>query len=457
MTNKLHKIFSETGCLSDEVLHKYLMNELSKEEKHLVEKHLVDCEICSDVLEGMSLVGDYKSVATIITDINSDIKSYIEKPKPKSRVIKLNSWIPYVAAAAILLFIISIFYLRQDLNENQIIVAEKAIGEGEPTVNFEDSLTVTKEGIAEPIEGSYTINDLENIDGDDEIKAVQKEFVFDSKQAKDDKHIVVNDIMAEEIEISKDVIDETVVTSGATGKGNTITSYTADATYQPQSDFTVNTKTPKKEQNLTAVSVDEVQNVQVISTQGKKSLLNKTEDSKKKKVTKQKTSKNKASSAQAPKFEDAETKSKKPEIYDKGIVSQNEGISISDSISNNYLWTENQNSSYNQGYLNYSSNNYKAAIGLFNVVLADSINHYNSLYYGGVSYYQLNKNDSALVYFNKVLEVEKGSFHEDAMWYKALILKRKNKIPEAKLLLQSIINENGKYKIQANEMLKQLN
>ena len=263
--------------------------------------------------------------------------------------------------------------------------------------------------------------------------------------------------VVDEVEISKDVFDETVVTAGATRQGSTITTYTSNATYQPQPSIITNTNAPTEEK-ATAVSLDRIQEVETVSIKSNKSLLIRDGDSKKDKFSKQKTSSNKERNVQTPNVGDTEIKAKKPEISNEGAVAQNEGTSIStDSVQNTYLWTENQHSTYNLGFTNYTSNNYRVAVGLFNVVLADSINHYNSLYYGGMSYYQINKNDSALIYFNKVLEVETGSFHEDAMWYKALILKRTNEIPETKMLLQSIINENGKYKSQAVKMLKQLN
>ena len=199
MTDKLHKIFSKTECPSEEILQKYLKDELSMEEKHLLEKHLIDCEICSDVLEGMSLVGDSKIVAPIIVDINSEIKSHIQKPQTKSKVISLNSWIPYVAAAAVILFIVSIFYLRQDLRDNKVIVAEKTKEAIEKETDAKQPLNNVKNELVETPKGTYQELDIvleselqEEIDldiiADDEIENELKK-IKTSKGLKNDDTI----------------------------------------------------------------------------------------------------------------------------------------------------------------------------------------------------------------------------------------------------------------------------
>jgi len=444
MTDKLHKIFSKTECPSEEILQKYLKDELSMEEKHLLEKHLIDCEICSDVLEGMSLVGDSKIVAPIIVDINSEIKSHIQKPQTKSKVISLNSWIPYVAAAAVILFIVSIFYLRQDLRDNKVIVAEKTKEAIEKETDAKQPLNNVKNELVETPEGTYQELDI----------------VLESElQEEIDLDIIADDEIEnaiENYEIPPEAIAKSASGSTAVGKAAVNYSFTtSDAAYQPQKETTdiKRIQAEKISDKYKDAENIELTEVQVASTSSKKSIFPKKKYAKKRKAASHKIGKSSRRS-EAPVSENSKGNIKKPEIsYEEVEVAQDETIIIADSAQKYYS----QNTTYNLAFTNYNSNNYRVAVGYFNLVLSDSINHYNSLYYGGISYYKLNKNDSALIYLNKVLEVEKGAFHEEAMWHKALILKRTNKIPETKLILQSIINENGKYKIQAEEMLKKLN
>jgi TolA-binding protein len=57
MNSHLNKeIFSETGCINKDVLMLYKSGKLRNSEKHQVEKHLVDCSLCSDALEGFALI-----------------------------------------------------------------------------------------------------------------------------------------------------------------------------------------------------------------------------------------------------------------------------------------------------------------------------------------------------------------------------------------------------------------
>ena len=445
MTNKLHKIFSETGCLSEEVLQKYLKDELAKKEKHLVEKHLIDCEICSDVLEGMSLVGDFKSVAPIFAEINSEIKSHIEKPKPKSRVIKLNSWLPYVAAAAVILFVVSFFYLKPDLNENQTIVAEKSIKfEGEETLTIEDESKQNTKKL-----------DVEESTGNKSQELNDKEITTEL--------VIVEDAIDADIELdlSVEADDESEIEEEPALAEVTVTAADANyGTYSPVALETISISTENQGSTTKdLVKISENNNEVYTQTSSSKMYTSKTQIEKKGRIKKEKLPKNKCQKAESTKAVTiGESKNKEVSITKYSNDAENEYTPTSDSlISNNAVQLDYRTNTYNLAFTNYSANKFTIAVGLFNQVLSDSINHYNSLYYGAVSYYQLNKNDSALIYFNKVLEVEKGVFHEDAMWHKVLILKRTKQIPETKLLLQSIINENGKWKTHAEEMLKRLN
>ena len=56
MRPSLHNdIFSETDCISREQLVGYSRKELPPEEMHTVERHLVECEFCTEALAGLIL------------------------------------------------------------------------------------------------------------------------------------------------------------------------------------------------------------------------------------------------------------------------------------------------------------------------------------------------------------------------------------------------------------------
>lgn len=50
------EIFTETGCLSRDKILQYKDGLLKRSDMHEIEKHLVDCNLCSEALEGLSMV-----------------------------------------------------------------------------------------------------------------------------------------------------------------------------------------------------------------------------------------------------------------------------------------------------------------------------------------------------------------------------------------------------------------
>ena len=112
MNSKLKNIFSESGCPADGVLQKYLNGELSQSQKHDIEKHLIDCEMCSDELEGLRLMNDSERLNTIIEKINNQIDN-----KTKIRILKpLFSFVRIAAVLLILIIIGSMYVLYKNFN-----------------------------------------------------------------------------------------------------------------------------------------------------------------------------------------------------------------------------------------------------------------------------------------------------------------------------------------------------
>ena len=104
----------------------------------------------------------------------------------------------------------------------------------------------------------------------------------------------------------------------------------------------------------------------------------------------------------------------------------------------------------------YKAQNYVMALEEFNVILKEHPEEVNGLFYGGLSYYHLDKNTEALNKLDKVLTNKKTEFNQEAKWYKALTLIELKQTDNAKKLLKQIVSENGFYKTKAEEKLKGL-
>jgi hypothetical protein len=51
--NKLMDIWTPTTCLSKQQLLDYVQQKIDEEELHVVERHLIDCSLCSDAVDGL--------------------------------------------------------------------------------------------------------------------------------------------------------------------------------------------------------------------------------------------------------------------------------------------------------------------------------------------------------------------------------------------------------------------
>lgn len=111
MSNHLkHTIYSPTDCLSEKMLFDYIDNNLSQKERHIVEKHLLDCEMCSDALEGLELTKDRNRIALIKEAVN---KRILESTKKEAIVVSFNYKMAFSIAAAIALLVVGVFFFNQ--------------------------------------------------------------------------------------------------------------------------------------------------------------------------------------------------------------------------------------------------------------------------------------------------------------------------------------------------------
>ena len=116
MNNNLHKIFSESGCPSSSTLQAYLDNKLSGNDKHLIEAHLVDCEMCSDELEGLSLLKDKEKLRDIVEEIKA------QTTKKQAKVFHLNLRNRILAAAAVIVLVAGLVFIIK----NVLVTEEKS-------------------------------------------------------------------------------------------------------------------------------------------------------------------------------------------------------------------------------------------------------------------------------------------------------------------------------------------
>ncbi|PVD54050.1 hypothetical protein DC498_01265 [Terrimonas sp.] len=112
MNSDLFNILSQSKDIDQQKLLDYLQDKLSPEERHEIEKLLVDADFESDATEGLSSVKDKQQLPVIMNELNKQLVQKLSKRRKKSILKKPlpNILIPAVATIIILLLIM-MFYL----------------------------------------------------------------------------------------------------------------------------------------------------------------------------------------------------------------------------------------------------------------------------------------------------------------------------------------------------------
>ena len=157
MKTKFDKIFSETNCPSREVLLQYLHNELPHTEKHRIERHLIDCEMCSDELEGLKLLEKQKNVSEVIVNINRTI----DRQTSPVRTRPLYAYRSIAAAILVLIGISSLFFFYNQSQKSTDLLANQKPSQTEPAFKSVDETTQKTQDTTKKLLAQNTFKVLE--------------------------------------------------------------------------------------------------------------------------------------------------------------------------------------------------------------------------------------------------------------------------------------------------------
>ena len=116
------------------MLTKYISDKLSPAEKHEVEKHLIDCEMCSDALEGWQMIHDKKKISNITSELNQKIHTRIntKSEKKEVKIFFLRQYRTQLAVAASIILVVGLvwfFKSNMSMKEMDNASAEKMFAE----------------------------------------------------------------------------------------------------------------------------------------------------------------------------------------------------------------------------------------------------------------------------------------------------------------------------------------
>ena len=130
----MSKYHPNTPCLSSQEMLDYTQGILSTQEQHRIEKHLLECEFCSDAMEGIQLMKNPNSLLSIEEELNLEIDSMTSEEEEDSDD-KVKVLFPWRIAAAIALIFVSTFTLWMVIpkNNTQELMSEKSVAYPAPS------------------------------------------------------------------------------------------------------------------------------------------------------------------------------------------------------------------------------------------------------------------------------------------------------------------------------------
>ncbi|MCB2221531.1 MAG: energy transducer TonB [Bacteroidetes bacterium] len=116
MNNKksTYQLFSPSGCLTQEAMLRYTNSGLSQTEMDQVNKHLDECELCQDAIDGIELKEDKEKLPETLAGLNRDLKVRLENvdsAKNPKTVYLQNRWLYLGAAASVIILFGLLFFL----------------------------------------------------------------------------------------------------------------------------------------------------------------------------------------------------------------------------------------------------------------------------------------------------------------------------------------------------------
>lgn len=113
MPENLKDILSHlSNTIEQETLLLYLQGKLSEEQKHEVEKKLLNSDFEAEALEGLEKIRDKEKISLMVDQLNKDLKKKLEKKRRFRERLRHKDypWI-YMAALIILLLIIISYFV----------------------------------------------------------------------------------------------------------------------------------------------------------------------------------------------------------------------------------------------------------------------------------------------------------------------------------------------------------
>ena len=132
--------------LTNKEIRSYLSDDLPDVEMHRIEKHLLDCELCSEAMDGIAMV-DESSMNTIVADLNTQIDNKTTKREEFGGF----RWMAVAASLVLLLGVgyVLFQYMGNTINKDTVALehAEESDAKEEASRPNNDFEEIDEEGL----------------------------------------------------------------------------------------------------------------------------------------------------------------------------------------------------------------------------------------------------------------------------------------------------------------------
>lgn len=437
-----YKIFNESNCIHQEVLWAYKSNTLTVAQKLEVEQHLVDCELCSDALEGFALMATSNGMNVAV----EGIKNLTEKrAAPIQQMKSRNNWLAAASVAGLLLFGAIAVNMLNEKTEEKNVAQKVSLPPQEPGQNLRAASSAPAVNSDQQFQASVADSAVVTNSLSRETKqialekpALEEKVVTLSASKAETESVVssdanVNDEAASQKEAP--VVNEVTTAAGAESKKNDIVfakpqaslpSNRVDNNATNNSNNWLFNKSEDKEERKLALRSEGVINVEGLRVYD---------------YTNEYSSKFKSQEINdgvAAQYKDVDEKKREKTASAKEKIT----FTYSDALAN--------------GLRNFKNKKYDEALAFFEMIKAKHPENANAIFYSALCYEEKNEYTKAQSQFLILDRTGNKTFDQETEWHRALISEKKGDIAEAKNAYAKIAATNGFYKDQALDKLRTL-
>lgn len=436
-----YKIFNESNCIHQEVLWAYKSSTLTDAQKLEVEQHLVDCELCSDALEGFALMATANGMNVAVEGIKNLTK---KRAAPVQQMKSRNNWLAAASVAGLLLFGAIAVNMLNEKTEEKDVAQKVSLPPQEPEQSLRAASAAPAINSDQQFLSSAADSAVANISSREvrqvelEKPALEEKVITLSASKSETESVLSSDAnVNDEASSQKEapVVNEVTTAAGAVSKKNDIVfakpqaslpSNRVDNNATNNSNNWLFNKSEDKEERKLALRSEGVINVEGLRVYD---------------YTSEYSSKFKSQEVNdgvAAQYKDVDEKKREKSASAKEKIT----FTYSDALTN--------------GLRNFKHRKYDEALGYFEMIKAKHPENANAIFYSALCYEEKNEYAKAQSQFLILDRTGNKTFDQETEWHRAQISEKKGDIAEAKNAYAKIAATNGFYKDQALDKLRTL-